>query len=123
MNTSIGTSRGQAGGRVFLANPLRRENLHPAGFPPPLFGRKLGRLLLLDEGAADATQAEVDREREAYWTGTNDEDLGAHTVSSFCSLRSSPRKQGPRAKHLGLEKVLGPRFRGDERRRGQQQSL
>ena len=77
-------ARRQAGRAHFLRDSHAPVDLHAAGIAALHLGEELRRLLLLDDGASNAAQAEIDGERQAGRAGTDDENLGVH--SPLCPL-------------------------------------
>ncbi len=70
----------QPGGADLFGEPHPPKNLHAARIHALHLGQELRCLLLFDQRAANAAQAEVDREREPDRAGTDDKDLGIHSL-------------------------------------------
>ena len=75
MNTSIGTSRGKPASRTFCAMPMPPVDFHGAGVAPLHLRQELRRVLLLEQNAAHAAAAKIDRQRKPDRPGADDDDL------------------------------------------------
>src|SRR5262249_22293433 len=70
-------------------------DLHAARVDALHLWQELRRFLLLDDGAAYTAQTEIDREREAGWSGPDNEYLSIHAAS--CSSGLVPTNTQSRA--------------------------
>ena len=70
--------RRQAGGADAVGEPHAAVDFHGAGVAPLHLGQELRGLLLLDQGAAYAAQAEIDGEGQAHRTGADDQNVRIH---------------------------------------------
>ncbi len=78
MNTSIGTSRGNPTARMLVGQSHAPVDFHGARVGALHLRQEQRRLLLLDQDAAHAAHAEIDRKREARRSGAGNDDLGIH---------------------------------------------
>ena len=75
----------EAGVADFFRQPEPAINLHGAGVAALHLGQELRRVLLLDQDAAHATPAEVDRERQADRAGADNDDLVSTIPLASCA--------------------------------------
>ena len=78
MNTSIGTSRGKPGVADLLRDAHAPVDFHGARVAALHLRQELRRVFLLEENAAHAAAAEIDRERQPHRSGADNDDLGVH---------------------------------------------
>jgi len=73
------TMRGKAGGANFVDDAHAPIDFHGTGVAALHFGKKLRGILLLNDHRAHAAQSEVDGERQAGRTRSDNENLCVHS--------------------------------------------
>ena len=85
---------GQSGSADLIRQPHAPIDFHAARVAALHFRQELRRFLLLDQRAANAAHAEIDRERKPGRSGAGDDDLGIHSLVLPSYRRSSTRTRG-----------------------------
>ena len=89
MNTSIGTSAGRPAARNLLGEAHAAEDFHGARVAALHLRQALRRVLALDQRAAHAAPAEIEREGEPDRSGADDQNLGVHARRESVSSQSA----------------------------------